>query len=49
MTTTGSIHFTDQDHHELHFVTKDSDGKVYPEYFGQSGSQKAAKGNDEQL
>jgi acylphosphatase len=29
MTTTGSIHFTDDDHHELHFVTKDSDGKVY--------------------
>ena len=29
MTTTGSIHFADEDHHELHCVTKDSDGKVY--------------------
>jgi hypothetical protein len=29
MTATGAIHFTDQDHHELHFLVKDSEGKVY--------------------
>ena len=29
ITATGGIHFTDEDHHELHFLVKDSDGKVY--------------------
>jgi hypothetical protein len=29
MAATGAIHFTDQDHHELPFVVKDSDGKIY--------------------